>query len=243
MTALTAKAIDAIDRWANQFNPAAGQALIDAAARSPYLASQFNQFVADGGKFYAPTGSAASAESINGITTINVGQQLANSYLSTSVAKDQLATVFAHELGHALSPGGILVGTIIPTQAVQSSHRAEGVALTSEMIVSYQLGLGSNGNYSHSDQGNLNQPRGALAQQFSQQIALGSDPVSLWTINTTSAKSLVNYSVSPIAQTYGLWSGLANPSVAPKLTYDQYNEAFAALNACGPENSPVLSRL
>lgn len=46
MTTLTDKAINAINNWADQFNPAAGQALIDAAGRSPYLTSQFNQFVA-----------------------------------------------------------------------------------------------------------------------------------------------------------------------------------------------------
>jgi len=45
MTTLNTDAVDAIKAWADQFNPAAGQALIDAAARSPYLASQFNQFV------------------------------------------------------------------------------------------------------------------------------------------------------------------------------------------------------
>jgi hypothetical protein len=240
MTTLTIDAIDAITKWADKFNPAAGQALIDAAARSPYLASQFNQFVAARGEFAAPTANSASAETKNGITIINIGTDLANNYLSTPAAKDQLATVLAHEMGHALSAGGMSTATVIPTQAVAASRQAEGVALTSEMIVSYQLGLGNNGNYSYSDRGGLNQPSGALAQQFNQQIALESDAVSLWTLDSTSAKSFVNYSVSPIAQTYGRWSGQATPSVAPRLTYDQYNEAWAALNACGPDNSPVL---
>eukprot|EP01032_Pedospumella_encystans_P014154 gene14154-16279_t len=49
----------AIRDWADQFNPAAGQALIDAAARSPYLTSQFNQFVATGGEFAAPAANSA----------------------------------------------------------------------------------------------------------------------------------------------------------------------------------------
>ncbi len=60
MTALSHQAIDAITRWANRFNPAAGQALIDAAARSPYLTSQFNPFVATGGKFAASDVNAAA---------------------------------------------------------------------------------------------------------------------------------------------------------------------------------------
>jgi hypothetical protein len=61
MTSLTSKAIDAINKWASEFNPDAGQALIDAAARSPYLASQFNQFATTGGTFAAPTANSASA--------------------------------------------------------------------------------------------------------------------------------------------------------------------------------------
>ena len=148
MTTLSNKAIEAIGEWANQFNPAAGQALIDAAARSLYLSSQFNQFVANGGVLAAPTSDSASAERLdNGKIRINIGTQLANNYLDTPLARDQLATVFAHEMGHALSIGGMTTGTVIPTQAVEFSRRAEGVALTSEMIVSYQLGLGSNGQY------------------------------------------------------------------------------------------------
>lgn len=241
MSTLSNKAIEAIGQWADQFNPAAGQALIDAAARSPYLTSQFNQFVATGGEFAAPAANLASAQRLdNGRIRINIGTQLASDYLGTPVAKDQLATVFAHEMGHALSPGGMPTSTVIPTKAVEMSRRAEGVALTSEMIVSYQLGLGSNGNYSYSDRRSLNQPPGALAQQFSQQISHENDAVSLWTLDSTLAKSFVNYSVSPIAQTYGLWIGQAKTSVAPKLTYDQYNEAYSALNACGPDNAPNL---
>ena len=53
MSNLSNEAASAIDKWAREFNPAAGQALIDAAARSPYLSSQFNQFVAKGCEFAA----------------------------------------------------------------------------------------------------------------------------------------------------------------------------------------------
>jgi hypothetical protein len=60
MTTLTTDAVDAIRGWARQFNSAAGQALIDAAARSPYLSSQFNPFVATGGKFAASDVNAAA---------------------------------------------------------------------------------------------------------------------------------------------------------------------------------------
>lgn len=167
MTNLSNEAASAIGRWARAFNPAAGQALIDAAARSPYLTSQFNEFVGKGGQFEAPEGSAASAGVENGTTVINTGQQLASDYLSTPLQQDQLATVFAHEMGHALSPGGMTTGTVIPTQAVQSSHRAEGVARTSDMTVSYQLKLSERGGFSYSDQGQLSptSTRGAMAAQ------------------------------------------------------------------------------
>lgn len=255
MTKLSIEATKAIDKWAEKFNPAAGQALIDAAARSPYLSSQFNKFVGNGGQFEAPKGSAASAGVENGKTVINVGQQLASDYLSTPLKQDQLATVFAHEMGHALSPGGMTAGTVIPTQAVQSSHRAEGVALTSEMIVSYQLGLGENGKYSYSDSGVLKQTAsgsiaetpGALAQQFKGEIALH-DAAYLWTLESKDAQSLVNHEVSPLAQTYGVWSGKLEPSVAPKLTYDfgssgsssaDYESTSTTTNAAGQVTKTV----
>lgn len=52
MSNLSNIAVNRINEW-SEFNPAAGQALIDAAARSPYLASQFNQFFDNGGKLKA----------------------------------------------------------------------------------------------------------------------------------------------------------------------------------------------
>jgi hypothetical protein len=52
MTTLNDNSIKAIVAWGNQpnGNPAAADALINAAAQSPYLASQFNELFSKGGK-------------------------------------------------------------------------------------------------------------------------------------------------------------------------------------------------
>jgi Ca2+-binding RTX toxin-like protein len=237
MATLSYAAIDAVSKWSGSFNLAAAQAIFEAASRSPYLTSQLNLFVASKGTFFAPPTNDAFADGRGTNIEINIGQTFANNLLQTPLGQDQLATVFAHELGHALSHGGMIRGTVIPQEAIDLSRRAEGVALTSEMIVAHQLGLGGNGSYSYSDNGNVNPIEGAMAFEFL--VALpDAASVAGWTIDTSQARDLVDNAVSPLAQQLGEWSGQARPSTAPHLTYDEYNQAFAALNACGPDNRP-----
>jgi hypothetical protein len=119
MNTLTNKAQEEINKWGKSFNnPAAAQGLIDAASRSPYLRSQLDRFFANGGELRAPQTNSASAEREGGTLVLKVGAELANGYSTSALGLDQLATVFAHELGHALSPGGLGTGTLLQTQAV-----------------------------------------------------------------------------------------------------------------------------
>ncbi|MBK4733450.1 hypothetical protein [Noviherbaspirillum pedocola] len=80
----------------------------------------------------------------------------------TNIDKNPIifATVLAHELGHALLPGGN-EGTPAndPAKAAITGDNNEGVGLTTEYIVAKQSGLGApQTGYMHSDNGQGNQP-------------------------------------------------------------------------------------
>ncbi len=110
------------------------------------------------------------------------------------------------------------------------------LALTSELIVAFQLGLGSTNGFSYSDNNQL-KPRGTLSVEFT--LMTDFADVSTWTMNTQAALAAVS-AKSPLVEKFGGWSGKANSSVAPKLTYDEYNAGFAALTKCGISNPNTI---
>lgn len=126
------------------------KAILSAAEKSPYFASELNEFgTLTDWKF--TIGTAKSGVFTNPSTkTISIASDWNES-------SSQFATTLAHELGHALLPNGFGGPTPnTPKDAIANNRANEGVALASEYIVAIQLGLigGSAGNM-HSDGSNL----------------------------------------------------------------------------------------
>lgn len=200
--------------------------LVSASVLSPYLTSQLNAF-ADRG-FALKFGRSGQGTRANSNEVI-VDPDVINSYMRTDIGRKQFATLLAHELGHILSPGGLNDPVTTPDAAVRSAHRAEGIALTSEMIVASQLGLGPSRGFSYSDNSQL-KPSGSLSSEF--KLMTDSADVKNWTMNTDAARAAVS-AQSSLVEKFGGWSGQARSSIAPKLTYDEYNKGYAALTKCG----------
>ena len=208
--ALTA---DALKKLASGFgvNSIEYNAIIEAAARSDFLAGELNEFGA-AGQWQFKRGVAGS-----GVSTSSRDKVISFDP-SWSESPNVFATTLAHELGHALLPGGMGGSLALnPDQAVKNGLTNEGVALLSEYIVAIQLGLTSGAaGHMHSD---LSDSR--LTLQLNKLAQSTGIDVKNVTWGSAAAQALAGSS-TVLVDAAGKYYGTLSPSVAKYLTYTQY---------------------
>ncbi|EMN1927097.1 hypothetical protein RVV18_001480 [Burkholderia ambifaria] len=186
-------------------------AIIIAAEKSPFLAGELNAFGRD------PDWEFVKGEANKGIFTDSSKKKIAFDP-TWSESATLFATTLAHELGHALLPGGTGGSLALnPDQAVANGLSNEGVALLSEYIVAIQLGLaGGAAGHMHSDQSDsrLTLQLNQLAQ------SVGIDVKSV-TWGSAAAHALAD-SDSALVDAAGKYYGTVHPSPALQLTYSQF---------------------
>jgi hypothetical protein len=136
-------------------------------------------------------------------------------------------TTIAHELGHAVLPGGYgYIGTVAnPDQAIASGRKNEGSALTAEYIVAQQLGVPM-----HSDSGqNVGQP--SLTPQLDTVFSRAGVSPNTLTFDASATNNLTGLNGAGVVKS-GDWNGTNRPSGMNNLNYDQYQERFFILSEC-----------
>jgi hypothetical protein len=133
-------------------NPAAYDAIVSAAERSPFFAGILNAFhVPDANGEVPRMGLGAPDQGTFATSRINIfidPNMMPGSGHVNSQVGDVFASVIAHELGHAVLPAGFgfqggtgANGSLAnPDEASMSGRIIEGVANTAEWIVARQLG-------------------------------------------------------------------------------------------------------
>ncbi|OHD90882.1 hypothetical protein [Sulfuricurvum sp. RIFCSPLOWO2_12_FULL_43_24] len=131
------------------------QAIVNAAARSPYFATMLNTYGEKENYSFAigiPGKGTAAQYHSNGKVVISIDPTWmpGSGYTNLDATnQDVFATTIAHELAHALLPGGIK--DVVPNNSMLNAETNgithEGIAVTAEFKVATQLGL----NIMHSD--------------------------------------------------------------------------------------------
>lgn len=231
MTALTVDAIRRITRWGEHDavkNTSAVQSLLDSAEQSSYFAGQLNAMAERGFEFkVGERGKGTKASRTN--RTIFIDPDAVDEYMQSSPRNLLLATLFAHEMGHMLSPGGSeeTLATS-PEDVKNSSHKNEGVAIGSEIIVGFQLRVSRYGMYTHSDNGQTGQPAGDLTRIF--ESLAGKVDLEVLTFDSALANQLIDPS-GHLVYSLGYHIGQGQPS-GMQITYDQYNVGWWAISKC-----------
>ncbi|CAB3759019.1 hypothetical protein [Paraburkholderia solisilvae] len=201
-------------------------AIVSAAARSDFLAGELNAFGGSAWKFKVGLpDSGISTESDGNLISIDP---------SWKESSDAFATTLAHELGHALLPGGTGGSPANnPYQAIANGLSNEGVALVSEYIVAIQLGLtGGQAGHMHSDANStLTQQLNALA------LSMGINVNSVL-FGSVSAQTLANPS-STLVSAAGQFYGKLPPSIALNLTYSEFYADWWIVSHCGMDPNKV----
>ncbi|MCG5078617.1 hypothetical protein, partial [Paraburkholderia tagetis] len=186
-------------------------AIIASAEKSSFLAGELNAFGnSDGWSF-------VTGEKGKGVYT-DPSQKIIAFDPSWSEASDVFATTLAHELGHAMLPGGTGGSLALnPDQAVKNGLTNEGVGLVSEYIVAFQLGLtGGSSGHMHSDSANS-----ALTLQLTQLAQSAGIDVKNVTWGSSAAQALAGPGTA-LVDAAGKYYGALSPSIAPNLTYTQF---------------------
>ncbi len=198
-------------------------AIISAAAKSPFFAGELNAFDVSDWKFVTGVvGGGISTDRTNKLITIDPNWNESGTHF---------ATTLAHELGHALLPGGTSDSTFDPLQGIANARTNEGVALVAEYIVAKQLGLigGVYGNM-HSDPNNILTPG---LDGFTKGI-----DVAGMLFGSAAANSFTDQHSGQVISA-GAWNANNHPSTAPLLLYDQYSAAWIMMGDCQIDQSKV----
>ncbi|MDD5084396.1 MAG: calcium-binding protein, partial [Candidatus Moranbacteria bacterium] len=200
------------------------KAIVSAAEKSPYLTNLLNTY-GDNIDYTFKIG-----ESTKGTATTTVGSKktitidpimIPGSGDNNVDAQDIFATVIAHELGHAVLPGGTgeNIPILNPLDAVENGLMKEGVALSAEYIVAKQLG-----SYMHSD------PEGTGGYMSQLDQIVQDDNINLNSIPLISSFNSIDSVTVNIGGEY--YNGFAHPSNAKNLTYAEYLADFYIINHC-----------
>ncbi|UEP38094.1 hypothetical protein LL998_19215 [Burkholderia ambifaria] len=210
------------------FNSEKYNAIIEAAEKSSFLAGELNAF----GNFDG--WSFATGEIGKGVYTNPTDRVIAFDP-TWSEAPNVFATTLAHELGHALLPGGMGGSLALnPDQAVANGLTNEGVALLSEYIVAIQLGLtGGVAGHMHSDSSDSR-----LTLQLNKLAQSTGIDVKNVTWGSAAAQALAGPS-TVLVDAAGKYYGTLSPSVAKYLTYTQYYADWWILQRSGMDPNLV----
>ncbi|WP_322023060.1 hypothetical protein [Burkholderia sp. BCC1977] len=221
---------DALKKLADFFglNSSSYNLVIAAAEKSSFLAGELNAFgKLEGWKF-------ALGEKGKGVYT-NPKDKVIAFDPTWSEPANIFATTLAHELGHALLPGGMGGSLALnPDQAVANGLTNEGVALLSEYIVAIQLGLtGGATGHMHSD---LSDSR--LTLQLNKLAEAAGIDVKNVTWGSAAAQMLANPGTA-FVDAAGKYYGTLPPSIAKYLTYTQYYADWWILQHSGMDPNLV----
>ncbi|WP_143328416.1 hypothetical protein, partial [Caballeronia terrestris] len=200
--------------------------IVSAAEKSPFLAGALNSFCSKEDWSFK-MGVAGS-----GVTT-DASAKVINFDPSWNESPILFATTLAHEMGHALLPGGTGGKTPTnPAEAVANGLTNEGIAMVSEYIVANQLGLiGGSAGTMHSDPNKIVTPQLAkLAASLGINLANVTYEIAMSQSWTKPGSSMVD--------TAGQFYGTIHPSNAPLLTYKEYYADWWILGHC--QKSPNL---
>ncbi|HFT8010490.1 TPA: hypothetical protein ACU9T0_006222 [Burkholderia cenocepacia] len=221
---------DVLKKLADFFglNSSSYNSVIAAAEKSSFLAGELNAFgKLEGWKF-------ALGEKGKGVYT-NPKDKVIAFDPTWSEPANIFATTLAHELGHALLPGGMGGSLALnPDQAVANGLKNEGVALLSEYIVAIQLGLtGGATGHMHSD---LSDSR--LTLQLNKLAEAAGIDVKNVTWGSAAAQTLANPGTA-FVDVAGKYYGTLPPSIAKYLTYTQYYADWWILQHSGMDPNLV----
>lgn len=233
-TTLSTNALYALSKLGQ--SSGAYQAIVSAAARSPYFATMLNTY--GGNKNYSfrigqPDSGTAAEHHSDGSVTIRIDPKMMpgsgyNNY--DALNPDIFATVIAHELGHVLIPGG-LGDTFLERStldAVKNGIINEGIAVTTEFIVAMQLGNGM-----HSD------PTG---RNLMPTLSSFFDVNKISEYGKTSLVTPYNNLNSPAVDYAGnYYADNGQPSTHKQLTYREYWTNKFIFDQCSNESfSPIV---
>ncbi|WP_414441838.1 hypothetical protein [Burkholderia sp. 22PA0106] len=203
-------------------------AIIAASEKSSFLADELNAF----GDFEG--WSLVTGEKGKGVYT-DPSHKIIAFDPSWSEAPSVFVTTLAHELGHLMLPGG-MGGSLEqnPDQAVKNGLTNEGVALLSEYIVAFQLGLtGGAAGHMHSDRFDS-----LLTLQLNKLAQSAGIDVKNVTWGSSAAQALVGPDTA-LVDAAGKYYGALSPSIAKNLTYAEYYAEWWILHHSGMDANLV----